>query len=113
MVHSRRELQTQRYKGLVEDLTRESAAWITLANLDSKITPALFAQPATTGLITRTSDLWRYQVVTHSLHRVVNGELYQDLVPRDGKDRLQGNAPVETVKSQLVRDFLEPMVSYI
>jgi hypothetical protein len=56
-------LQNQRFANIVEDLKREQSVWITMDNIDDKISPFLFQTPtATTGLVTKYSEMWRHYV---------------------------------------------------
>ena len=57
------EKQQERFQMLLEELKIEQTTWITLDNIDSKITKELFDKEASTsGLLTRYSDHWRIYV---------------------------------------------------
>ena len=57
------EKQQERYQTLLDELKIEQTTWITLDNINSKITKELFDKEASTsGLLTRYSDHWRIYV---------------------------------------------------
>lgn len=64
LFEKRCEKQNERFGRVADNLTYESQAWITRDNMASKITADLFndANPTTTGLATKYSNHWRYQV---------------------------------------------------
>ena len=65
----------KRFRQLVADLHEESSTWITLENMDERITPALFDAPAaTTGLITKYSDNMRYYLHPDDYRRIIAEE---------------------------------------
>jgi hypothetical protein len=86
-----------RYKQLIADLVEEQKVWITLENMDKVITPALFNAPqATTGLIMRQSDHWRYFVHPDSYKRNI-----AEIRALPGEDENGNMMPDETYKFRL------------
>jgi hypothetical protein len=58
--------QQMRYSNLVDDLTEESKTWITNDNINIRINEELFSSVATTGLVTRSSQHWKFYAMTFS-----------------------------------------------
>lgn len=58
-------VQQQRFSRMVQDVHEESRVWITKDNLNQKINEDLFETEATTGLVTRSSQHWRYYALTY------------------------------------------------
>lgn len=58
--NQRNEIRKERFERLVKMHEAESKYWITMENIDQKITEELFAAPATTGVTTEISEYWRY-----------------------------------------------------
>lgn len=56
----------------------EKEHWITRDNLDTKITTDLFKTPATTGLLNRYSEFWRYSAYTTDIDRMLKKEESQE-----------------------------------
>lgn len=54
-------MQQLRFSQMIKDITEESEVWITKDNLNQKINTNLFEETkATTGLVTRSSEHWKY-----------------------------------------------------
>lgn len=86
-----------RFKQLVADLVEEQKVWITAENMDKVITPELFSAPqATTGLITRQSDHWRYFAHPDSYKRNM-----AEIRALPGEDDNGNMMPDETYKFRL------------
>ena len=64
LFEKRVEKQNERFRRVADDLSWESQSWITRDNLASKLTADLFddKNPTTTGIATKYSNHWRYQV---------------------------------------------------
>jgi hypothetical protein len=58
--NQKNEIRKERFSRLVQMHEAESKYWITLENIDKKITHELFETPATTGVTTEISEYWRY-----------------------------------------------------
>jgi hypothetical protein len=58
--NQKNKIRQDRFERLVKLHAAESRYWVTLDNLDKKITPELFETPATTGVTTAISEYWRY-----------------------------------------------------
>ena len=50
---------------MVQDVHDESRVWITKDNINQRINEDLFESEATTGLVTRSSQHWRYYALTY------------------------------------------------
>lgn len=68
------EKQQVRYKHLVQDLQEENNTWLNADNLKSKISLDLFSRQATTGIATKASEHWRWQIVPMNLKRLMSPE---------------------------------------
>ena len=77
-------VQQNRYSDMVQQLHDESHVWITKDNLEDRITPRLFRTMATTGLVTRSSNYWRYMSVPLTRERRMNLN-EEKLVENSGK----------------------------
>ena len=107
--------QQARYSRAIADLRTESSTWITLDNLDAKITPELFELPATTGLHTRHSESWRYTCTTEELDRLLAMNSLDSVANSSGNDasltdRLSFRAGYNFVKKSQVADLLNQMI---
>jgi hypothetical protein len=87
--------QLQKNMRFVADLEEESKTWITRENIDSKITAELFTKPSSTGLITSSSDHWKWQLVTHPFG--------VDRSPHEESDLAQAEAETGPVSEQMRR----------
>lgn len=114
----------QRYSKALQDLMYERRTWINSANMDAKITPNLFAEPSTTGIVTKHSKHWRYHVVPHNLPRIMameddlpnphhsdSDETHMDSTPSSIEERLQAFADSRLTKRLVVEDFLGQLIS--
>ena len=112
IVHAQRvAVQNESFKNLIDTLEAESSSWITLDNIDSKITEELFAAPATTGLVTSESRHWRHQLLTIQLKRMLSPEFVTESNSNGSlADRLQQRGQAKSVKRLLLQEFLEPMI---
>ena len=104
-------VQQLKYEMLLQDLQEESSDWINETNIDQKITPALFETPATTGLSTRHSQNFKWNIYKSDLKRFMAPELQDEMSLNSISDRLNLRAEMRSHKKLIVRDFLEPMVS--
>jgi hypothetical protein len=79
LVNQRRQDQQQRYSSLVADLTRESACWITMENMNEKICDELFQGQCTTGFVSRGSQFWRYEAEVEDPFKPISiGGMYRN-----------------------------------
>ena len=62
--------QQMRYSNLVDDLSEESRVWITNDNVNQRINEGLFSAVSTTGLVTRSSQHWKFYAMTFSFKGV-------------------------------------------
>lgn len=93
------------------DIEEEKKTWITEDNMNSKITPALFEKPATTGLLTNDSELWRWHLHSLKLDRLKNNsETTSDFAGSSLAERLEFRGQVRSARKIMVQDFLEPMI---
>ena len=76
--------QQMRYSNLVDDLTEESKTWITNDNVNVRINEELFSSVATTGLVTRSSQHWKFYAMTFSYKGTSKKT---DLLPGQSTDR--------------------------
>ena len=93
-----------------QDLEAEKATWITPENLESRITEDLFAKQATTGIVTRTSQHWRWQIVPLNLQRLMSEEFRGEPTESTLTDRLAQRGQVRSTKKLIVQDILDPMI---
>lgn len=82
-------VQEARHSRLVQDLVEEKDQWITYDNLNFKVTDNLFEQPTTTGLVTRSSNLYRFQVIPMSMQRMMSNHGGSDSQENGLKERLE------------------------
>jgi hypothetical protein len=96
----------------MEDLKREADAWIAADNIDSRITDDLFAkESASTGYVTKYSNLWKYQVFTPKLERLLSEEFQDKLYSNTAlMDRLKTKAQFRIAKRVVVEDFLSQII---
>lgn len=93
------------------DIEEEKKTWITEENMNNKITAALFDKPATTGLLTRDSELWRWHLHSMKLDRLMNNsETSSDFAGSSLAERLEFRGQVRSARKIMVQDFLEPMI---
>jgi hypothetical protein len=102
--------QQKREAALREDYEIEAKHWVTKENLDSKICPALFEIPATTGLSTRYSELWRWQLLTTQTKREMSPELKSQFGASSLKERLNLRAQARSQRHLILHDMIKPMV---
>ena len=103
--------QQEMYKRMLYDLNEEKQTWITSKNLDMKINDDLFTKQATTGLVTRTSQHWRWQIVPLSLQRLMSEEMKHEQQNESTlTDRLAQRGQVRSMKKLMVQDILDPMI---
>lgn len=70
-------VEDRQVNAAVHDLIEESSSWITLENMNEKITEELFNTPgASTGYKTVQSHLWKYQTYVNSFHRMFTDSTY-------------------------------------
>ena len=93
------------------DLEEEKKTWITEENINMKITPALFENPATTGLLNHDSELWRWHFHSMKLDRLKDhSETTSDFAGSSLAERLEFRGQVRSARKMMVQDFLEPMI---
>lgn len=93
------------------DIEEEKKTWINEDNMNSKITAALFEKPATSGLLTRDSELWRWHLHSMKLDRLMNNsETSSDFAGSSLAERLEFRGQVRSARKIMVQDFLEPMI---
>lgn len=104
--------QQARYAAVIAEMEKEKHCWITLENMDSKITEELFAKPSTTGLISRYSEHWRYHLVTTSLGRLLQAKKNDDpdQVRSPLTERLSLMAQASLTKRMVVEEVLDDMI---
>ena len=130
--------QRVRYQRLIADLEHEKTAWITPNNIDIKIIGELFEKPATTGLVNKHSDSYRWETTTVNIARAMNshlelkreerfmkklyeatpkhlhGALTKKLDLQYGNalsNQLETRAQVRSSRKLLIEDFIEGMIS--
>jgi len=86
------------------DLEREKAVWITSNNVDAKITADLFTEPKTTGLVTRYSEYWKYQLFTLDVKRLLSPEFVKFYGERTADNRVMFRGHVKSSKKMMVGD---------
>ena len=107
------ELKNIRKNRLVNDLQSESSAWITSADqIDSRITEDLFSKEAgSTGYVTKYSNLWKYQVFTPKLKRLLSDDFQEKLQNSTAMmDRLKAKGQYRIAKRVVVEDFLDQII---
>ena len=113
--NEKKKAQQERYDNFFSDIQRESSCWLTKDSLDEKITEALFETPSTTGIVTKHSEYWRWQVMSINLNRIMSQEFMKERDMDKDKGslskRLDWAAQEENFKKFEVRDFLEEMVA--
>lgn len=108
-VLAKEESQLYRLSRAVSALNEESSNFVSEANLELKITPGLFEQPSSTGLTTKWSDMWRYEVMVPSLHRLRTDEYFQELW-EERQEEYGEEVPSEASKKLKAVKFLNDMV---
>ena len=103
-------MQQSRYARLVADLEHEKPVWITKDNIDEKITAELFDKQATTGLVTKKSENWRWQILPMNLKRMMSPEYMAQSNRSDLEERLALRGQIKSAKKLMVQDFLDPMI---
>ncbi len=103
-------IQKQRYQIALDDLEEESKTWITTENIDEKITPELFANPATTGLLSKFSDNWRYSCTTEDLDRMLASGALDKNSENSISDKFNYKAGFQFVQKSIVSDLLNQMI---
>lgn len=103
--------QLVRYKRLITDLKHEHPAWVTSSNIDEKITSDLFKHFTTTGIVTPTSQYWKYRTLTFHWNRTYGPELLAFLQGEQEIDHIQRNLQSRMHERDLVEDLLKPMIS--
>ena len=87
-----------KYHRLTEDLKRESVYWLSAANIDDKITTSLFDNPASTGIISTKSELWRWHTFTSDFKRTMSKYYTDQFDLTSLQGRLDFRAHSATVK---------------
>jgi hypothetical protein len=107
----REEVQQTRYTRLVADLEQEMPTWLNADNIEEKITDSLFESQATTGLVTKTSEHWRWQIVPLNLQRLMSPDFAaSESSGSELADRLALRGQIKSAKKIMVQDFLDPMI---
>ena len=99
-----------RYNQLLNDLLQEKPFWITKQTIESKIVPALFEKPSSTGLSSKYSEYWRWHVSSLDLQRIFSmnndNENSNELLKR-----LEQRAQLKASTTMELEDFFNSMVS--
>ena len=108
--NSERAGKIARYNQLIEDLLQEKPFWITKQTIESKIVPALFEKPTSTGLSSKYSEYWRWHVSSLDLKRIfsINND------SENGNEllkRLEQRAQLKASTTMELEDFFNSMVS--
>lgn len=85
-----------RYSNLIDDLTEESKTWITNDNINIRINEELFSSVATTGLVTRSSQHWKFYAMTFSYNGVSKKN---ELLPGQSTDRFFRSPPTPVAEA--------------
>ena len=94
---------------MLSQLETESKTWIkTEEEVDEFISPSFFEKPSTTGIVTRSSNLWRYMPVTIDINRKMSREMLDKLSPKF--DDSAKNDQTVITKQLLVEEFLRPLI---
>lgn len=106
------EVRKQRFHKLQEHLVAESKYWLTPENYREKITEDLFKKPCTTGVVDKSSEMWRHYIKPFSLNRVLQ-QIWED--PDEGdndslKTRLEKRAHKTTMRQDGVRHLINGMI---
>ena len=102
--------EQSRYGKLISDLMEEQKAWITLDNIDAKITNSLFEKQSTTGIVKKDSNLWKLQLVTLDFDRVMGPETKAEFGMSSLQERLNYRGQIKSAKRLMVEDFLNPLI---
>ncbi len=80
--------------------------------MNEKITPELFNVQATTGLVTKESPHWRYQMLTIDVKRSISKEYIQE-AKASGllSNRLKARAQAKAIRTLDTRDFVEGLIT--
>ncbi len=101
---------------------QEVSSYITESNIHEKITPELFEKESTTtGLMTPTSNLWKYQTFAPTLKRLFNDQYFHaklaEIEPSNTEsahsflqNRLKSKSDFRVTKRLMVEDFLNEMI---
>jgi type I site-specific restriction-modification system R (restriction) subunit len=134
--NQKNKIRQERFERLVKLHTAESKYWVTMENLDQKITAELFESPSTTGVTTEMSEYWRYCCPSMQPNRTLlrlleaedgsdDDEDDDDLRDRDGKrhlsheskqqfmeplDYLHDNEELITTQKESIRNMLNAMI---
>lgn len=75
-------MQQIRFSHMVDDLCDEVPVWITADNIEQKINSSLFRTPSTTGLVTKSSQHWRYYALIYdfSTAEMLDGPIERDAI---------------------------------
>jgi hypothetical protein len=105
-----RELYRSRYLDAFEN---EKSYWITLENMEEKITEDLFDGPKTTGLVNKDSEHWRWQAHVINIKRYLdeNYDAEADASVNSIKAKSILRGEVISHRNLVVQDFLEPIIS--
>ncbi len=113
VIHEERQrLQAKRHEELSKEYAEESKHWLTVENVDSRITLDFFDTPSTTGLCVADSEHWRYGVHSINLDRFRSG-LQNTVATSESslEDRLDMRKQNISSRHLLVQDFLDPLIS--
>jgi hypothetical protein len=106
-----RQQQKKKYEALAhQNLVQESQTWIAPQDISSRITEDLFETPsATTGIITPTSNYWKYQIFTPKFERLMSSEDADPFGTQAGwKSTIKSDYRV--TKKIIVDDFLHQLI---
>jgi hypothetical protein len=106
------EVRAARFDKLQEYLLAESKHWLTPENYKEKITDDLFKKPCTTGVVDKSSEMWRHYIKPFSLNRVLQ-QIWED--PAEGdldslKTRLEKRAHKTTIRQDGIRHLINGMI---
>lgn len=108
--NQKNEIRKERFTRLVQMHEAESKYWITLDNIDKKITHELFETPATTGVTTEISEYWRYCCPSMQPNRTLARLLEAD----DGDDGEDSDDEITRKYDESEKDvFMSPIDYYL
>lgn len=105
-----RQQQLQRFIQLTDDLNEEKKFWINKDNLETLITPQLFDEPSTTGVVTQRSEYWRWTTAYPNFKRMLaeateDDEKFDSL--EDDLEAFRDEDPTNTIGAH---DFLNEII---
>lgn len=104
------ELEQQRLKMMIQDFQDESKTWLNESNIETRITAKLFTKQATTGLVTKQSEHWRWHLITMDPKRIMNPAFMRQYAGDSLEDRMEVRGGVRSAQRIFAQDFLDPMI---